>query len=85
MVSPGGGTDAGRKVAFFLDLVASHAASSITFVADDSFGELRSDQEARLNDVVKELTALHDEITSTEDQRSWSEVTRFLDHFGEHR
>ncbi|MDA2945716.1 MAG: SIR2 family protein [Actinomycetota bacterium] len=85
VVSTGGGTDAGRRVALFLDLMASTAASSITFVADDSFGELRSDHETRLNDVVKELAALHDEVRATGDGREWPEVENFLGHFGKHR
>lgn len=84
VVSTGGGADAGRRVALFLDLVASHAASSITFVADDTFGELRSDQEARLNDVVKELEALHNEVQADNGGHHWPEVDKFLQHFGRH-
>ena len=84
VVSTGGGDDAGRRVALFLDLMASAAASSITFVADETFGKLRSDHETRLNDVVRELAALHAEVTTENGQDSWPEVTRFLNHFGEH-
>jgi hypothetical protein len=72
-----------RRLAILLDYVGSQAVSRIGFVADDSLGRLRSDEEAELADVILKLR----DLLSARQQNlgspnsGWDEVQRFLDLF----
>ena len=86
IVTTGAGAEAGRRVSLFLDMVASHAASEIAFIADPSFRELRNDHEDRLQQIVSDLHALHRDAHGdrTGESDPWPEVTAFLKHFRRH-
>lgn len=75
-------TGAARRLAMLLDYVGSRAASDVQFVADDSLGDLRSEDEAILARLIADLTRVY---TNHQEQSAnagaWSEVKRFLDLF----
>lgn len=74
---------AARRMAILLDYVGSRSSSGTHFVADDSLGELRSEDEDRLAAIVGDLRALYDSVQSKTDKKDgWSDVANFLEKFG---
>ena len=71
-----------RRVAMLLDYVGSRAVSDVQFVADDSLGQLRNDEETDLAAVISDLKRIYDtHQMQSKDASAWSEVKRFLDLF----
>ena len=68
--------EAARQLWIFLDLVGMLASSEIMYVTDQSFGELKGHQEARLSELIIELRQLASGTGS-----SWPELTAFLERF----
>lgn len=70
---------AARQLWIFLDLVGMLSSSELTYLTDDSFGELQSNDEVRLSQIVHDLEEF---IRSTNGE--WSEIKEFLRRFGQH-
>ena len=75
-------TNAARRVAMLLDYVGARASSDVQFVADDSLGFLRSDEESDLATLITDLKRIYDtHQRQSKNPEAWSEVKRFLDLF----
>jgi hypothetical protein len=73
---------AARRLAILLDYVGSQSVSGIQFVADDSLGHLRTDEEATLANLVEQLHVLYGAHQAAGGSgNGWDEVRRFLDLF----
>ena len=70
---------AARQLWIFLDLVGMLSSSELAYLTDDSFGELQSNDETRLSQIVRDL---EDFIRSTNGE--WPEIREFLRRFGRH-
>lgn len=75
-------TNAARRVAMLLDYVGARASSDVQFVADDSLGFLRSDEESDLATLITDLKRIYDKHQKqSKNPEAWSEVKKFLDLF----
>lgn len=74
---------AARRVAILVDYLGSRSVSGIQFVADDSLGQLRTEEEDLLADLIRQLHVLYEDHRKADgDCRSgWDEVRKFLDLF----
>ena len=70
---------AARRLWIMLDLIGQHASSDLAYLADDTFGDLQGDEEARLSRIITDLI---DFISETKGQ--WAEVEKFLGKFKRH-
>lgn len=73
---------AARRLAIMLDYVGSRAVSDVQFVADDSLGTLRTEEETELAEIIGSLDALlrrHRQLH--ENSTAWPEVQQFLKLF----
>lgn len=70
---------AARRLTIFLDRLGASAASDTLFVADDTMGDLRSDEELELAKIVATLRRLYDEPGV--DRKRWATVETFLESF----
>lgn len=83
--SEGTAIAAHRRVALLLDFVGAHTTSDVRFIADDSLGRLRSDDEVRLCELLEQLEDLYrDRIDPDGSRHEWAEVRRFLEFFAAH-
>lgn len=70
---------AARRLAILLDYVGSQSVSGIQFVADDSLGHLRTDEEATLAHLIEQLHVLYEAHQAAGGSgNGWDEVRRFL-------
>jgi hypothetical protein len=71
--------EAARRLWIFFDLVGLLSSSEVAYLTDDSFSELKSDEEARLSSIVSELERFME--TS---EAKWPELQQFLRRFQRH-
>ena len=62
-----------------LDYIGANSASDVTFVVDESYGKMKSEQELRLAEILRELEMLVSEMTGD----NWKSVREFLGLFKE--
>jgi hypothetical protein len=68
-----------RNLSIMLDYIGANSASDVTFVVDESYGKMKSEQELRLAEILRELEILVSEMTGD----NWKSVREFLDLFKE--
>jgi hypothetical protein len=73
-------TERVRRLWIMLDWVGMQSASTVAHLADDSFGQMRSDLEAELSDLVNRLISLRDRVQS-QSGSAWHELDQFLARF----
>jgi hypothetical protein len=74
---------AARRVAILVDYLGAHSVSEIQFIADDSLGQLRTEEEALLADLIRQLHALYEAHRPTDRSAGsgWDQVRKFLGLF----
>lgn len=70
-----------HRLNVLLDYVGSRTASDVRFLADDSLGQLRTDEEHELAFAIEALRRVYDRHRN--ESGAWSEVERFLDLFSD--
>ena len=73
-----------RNLAIMLDYVGAKSASDIGFVADETFGKMKTEHELELSQILKDLEVLVEKM-DIENGKSekWGSVREFLDEFRE--
>lgn len=71
--------EAARRLWVFFDLVGMLSSSEVAYLTDDSFSELKSEEEAQLSFLVSEL-----ERFVKKSNAKWPELQQFLNRFQRH-
>jgi hypothetical protein len=73
-----------RNLAIMLDYVGAKSASDIGFVADETFGTMKTEHELELSQILKDLEKLVEKMDSEKGKSDkWRSVRDFLDKFRE--
>jgi hypothetical protein len=73
-----------RNLAIMLDYVGAKSASDIGFVADETFGKMKTEHELELSQILKDLEKLVEKMDSEKGESDkWRSVRDFLDKFRE--
>lgn len=87
IVSPGdGGLDFAERVRrlwITVDWIGMQSSSHVAHLADDSFGEMRTDVESELSELVARLASLRSRVADVSGA-GWHELDHFLSRFGSH-
>ncbi|MGA1035160.1 MAG: SIR2 family NAD-dependent protein deacylase, partial [Ilumatobacteraceae bacterium] len=72
-----------RRLWIAVDWIGMQSSSYVAHLADDSFGEMRTDVEAELSELVARLSSLRSQVDHVSGA-GWHELDHFLSRFGSH-
>ena len=72
-----------RRLWIMLDWVGMQASSPMSYLADESFGEMHSEDEMEISELVGRLVEFRSRAGSSS-SAAWTELDQFLSRFGRH-